>query len=263
MRSRSLKLLEYETKAIFNAHNIPIPRGRTAKTPDDAENIANEISDTVVLKAQVPFGGRGKAGGIKSCETPKDATEIARSLFDKPLKGATVDTLLVEEKLQIAREFYFGITTDRAAKTYVAITSSEGGVDIEEVASKSPEKIIKKTIDPTYGFQEYHARNMTSRLNLKAQKQTAFGDIMLKLYRISIEYDAELIEINPLVETLEGKFVAADARLVVDDNALFRHKELETQTSHRTELSPSEAEARKLDMAYVDLDGDIGIIGNG
>ena len=263
MRSRSLKLLEHETKAIFNAHDIPIPRGRTAKTPAEAENIAHEISDTVVIKAQVPFGGRGKAGGIKSCETSKETAEIARSLFNNPLKGTTVDTLLVEEKLQIAREFYFGITIDRTTKTYVAITSSEGGVDIEEVASKSPEKIIKKSIDPMYGFQEYHARSMTSRLNLRAQKQTAVANIMLKLYRISVEYDAELIEINPLVETQEGKFVAADARLIVDDNALFRQKELETQANHRTELSPLEAEARKLDMAYVDLDGDIGIIGNG
>lgn len=256
-------MLEYEAKQLFANYGVPTPRGFLASTPEEAREAASKVSGSVVLKAQVTVAGRSKAGGILFAGSPAEAEKLAGQLFGKDIKGVRVRNLWIEEKISVKRELYFSVTVDRANRSYVAIASSAGGVDIEEVALTSPEKMIKLFIDPVYGFRPYHARGIARKLGYMGGQQSSLASILFSHYRLAVDFDAELAEMNPLVETSEGKFVAADTRLIVDDNALFRHQEFKVRPVEEAELSPQELAAQKSGLAYVKLDGDVGIIGNG
>jgi succinyl-CoA synthetase beta subunit len=259
-----MKLLEYEAKEVFKRYGIPLGMSAIAKTPGEAKDAAAIIGRPVVVKAQVGVGGRGKAGGIKPADTPAQAREVAKQILGMKIKDLTVRKVLVEERLRIKHEIYLGVIVDRAARCYTILASGEGGMNIEEVAAKNPEKIVRHNVDPLRGFRSYHANEVAKRLSYSGKKLQQLSDILLKLYKVAYEMDAELTEINPLVET-EESFIAADARLNIDNNALYRHKELETKylESFEGELTPREMEARAMDLTYVELNGDIGILGNG
>jgi succinyl-CoA synthetase beta subunit len=259
-----LKLLEYEAKEVFKRYGIPLGMSAVAKTPSEAKDAATIIGKPVVVKAQVGVGGRGKAGGIKPADTPAQAYEVAKQILGMKIKDLTVRKVLVEERLGIQHEIYLGVIIDRAARCYTILASSEGGMNIEEVAAKNPEKIVRHNVDPLRGFRSYHANKVAKSLGYGGKDMQQLSDILQRIYRVAYEMDAELTEINPLVETAEG-FIAADARLNVDNNALYRHKELEAKylESFEGELTPREMEARSMDLTYVELSGDIGIIGNG
>jgi len=259
-----LRLLEWQAKEIFREYGIPLPRGRVAKTPEEARNIAEEISGPVAVKAQIPVGGRGKAGGIRFAETPDEAGKVAGELLGSSVRRVEVKMVLVEEKLSIERELYLGVVVDRSSRAYTALATSEGGVEIEEVAARSPEKIIRLTIDPLEELRPHRARWMVKQIGLEGRRMLSAADILVKLYRLAVEMDAELTEINPLAVTPDG-LMAADARLNIDDNALWRHRDLLERfgESELLDLTEREREARRLGLTYVELDGEIGIIGNG
>jgi succinyl-CoA synthetase beta subunit len=259
-----MKLLEYEAKEVFKRYGIPLGMSAIAKTPSEAKDAAAIIGRPVVVKAQVGVGGRGKAGGIKPADTPAQAREVAKQILGMKIKDLTVRKVLVEERLRIEHEIYLGVIIDRAARCYTILASGEGGMNIEEVAVRNPEKIVRHNVDPLRGFRSYHANEVAKRLGYSGKKMQQLSDILLRLYKVAYEMDAELTEINPLIETTEG-FIAADARLNIDNNALYRHKELEAKylESFEGELTPREMEARAMDLTYVELNGDIGIIGNG
>ena len=258
-----MRLLEHQAKAVFARYGIPVPKGRVAKTPEEAREIARELGVPVAVKAQVLVGARGRAGGILFADTPEEAEEAARKLLGSEVRGVRVYEVLVEEKLPIKKELYLGFTIDRVARSYVAIASPEGGMEIEEIAEQHPELIFKRVVDPLSGFRQYHALELVKRMGYSGRQALELARIFTALYRLAIDYDAELTEINPLAETEDGRFVAADARLIVDDNALFRHPELAQLELPPTEASAREREAREAGIGYVELDGDIGIIGNG
>ena len=259
-----MKLLEYEAKEVFRRYGVPLGASAVASTPEEAREAFAKIGRPIVVKAQVGVGGRGKAGGIKPADTPEQAYAAAKQILSMRIKDLPIRKVLVEERLPIQHEVYLGVIVERAARCYTILASSEGGVNIEEVAAKTPEKIVKHAIDPLRGFRSYHANTVAKRLGYSGKKMQQLGDILQKLYRVAYEMDAELTEINPLIETADG-FIAADARLNVDNNALYRHKELEAKylESFEGELTPREMEARAMDLTYVELNGDIGIIGNG
>ena len=258
-----MKLFEYEAKKILKEYGIPIPRGDTASNPNKAEAISGEIGKPVVLKSQILVSGRGKAGGIKFADDTEAAKQAASDLLGRTIKGCVVTSLLVEEKLDVSEQFYVSITIDRQAKTYIALASTKGGVDIEEVARTSPDKIARHWVDPVNGFNQSGAQAMLSRFNLNEEAADKLAAILSTLYQAAMECDAELVELNPLVRTASGEFVAADSRMIIDDNAIFRHTEFKERSLLRVDDTPSEAKARKEGLAYVDLDGDIGIVGNG
>ncbi|MCW3978308.1 MAG: ADP-forming succinate--CoA ligase subunit beta [Candidatus Bathyarchaeota archaeon] len=259
-----MKLLEYQAKDVFRKFGIPTPRSAPAGSPEEAEEAAEALGGPVAVKAQLPVGGRGKAGGILFAETPEEAAEAAGRLLGSRLKDFEIRRVLVEEKLSILDELYIGVAVDRRNRAYVVLASSEGGVDIEEVASKTPEKIVRHVVDPLQRLRLYQARSVARQLGYSGREMTDLADVILKLYEVAFEMDAELTEINPLAVTESG-FVAADARLNIDRNALFRHPELSemARESEASELSARELEAREEGLTYVELDGEIGIIGNG
>lgn len=249
-----MKLYEYEAKEIFAQHGIPVPSGKVITDPSQIEG----FTYPVVLKAQVLVGGRGKAGGVKICQNEKEAKETAKNILSLEIKGIPVKKLLVYPAVDIEKEYYFGFVVDRTSRKLVAIASSEGGIDIEEVAEKTPEKIAKIEINPTLGLRPYHALELGKKMGLEGKNLLSFTSIALKLYQICEKYDAELVEINPLALSKEG-FSAVDAKLNVDDNALYRQK-FEPKEEEYTEL---ERMARKAGLSYVSLEGDIAIIGCG
>jgi succinyl-CoA synthetase beta subunit len=258
-----LKLFEYEAKQIFAKYGVPTPKGFLATSVSEAREAAVMINAPVAVKSQVLVAGRAKAGGILFADSVGEAEKAAATLLGKEIKGVRVRSVWVEEKIAVKKELYFSITVDRASRCYVAMGSSEGGVDIEQVAAASPEKVVKVFIDPIYGFRLYHARLIAKRMGYVGGQMNDLASVFLKHYRLALDFDAELAEMNPLVETGEGKFVAADARLIVDDNALFRHPEFRARPLEEAELSPQELAAQKSGIAYVKLDGDVGIVGNG
>ena len=264
VEAHTLKLQEYQAKEYFRKHGIPTPQGRMVTTPGEAREYAEALGKPVVVKAQLPIGGRGKAGGVKFADTPEETAEAAEELLGMSIKGLTVETLYVEEKLSIVNEIYLGVTVDRRNKAYVVLASAEGGMDIEEVAAETPERIVRHLVDPMRGLRSYHARLVAKRLGYGGRKMLNLAAIVESLYKLALEMDAELTEINPLAEIEDG-FTAADARLNVDNNALFRHSELEERLleSYRGELTEREMEAKSQGLTYVELDGDIGVIGNG
>jgi len=259
-----MKLFEFEAKDILHKYGILTPTGKVVGSPAEAESAAREISGPVALKSQVLVSGRGKSGGILFASDAREAREIASRLIGSAIKGSTVANILIEQKIDIVDEFYASITIDRQAKKYVAMASTSGGVDIEEIARSAPENIARHHVDPIKGLDEHMARKMLAQFtDLPIPDTIMISEIIDKLYRIAMDYDAELIEINPLAKTASEELVACDARIIIDDNALFRHPEFEATEVLRIEANPAEIEARKQGLAYVDLDGDIGIIGNG
>jgi len=256
-----VKIPEFETKRIFSKYGIKTPRGNVATTPEQAEKIASELGRPVMIKAQIPISGRAKLGAILPANTPSEAKAIAAKLLGKEIAGMRVKEILVEEKLDIQHEYYLGITIDRTARTYVAIFSPIGGTDIEEIAETHPEKIIKVHINPFIGLLPFMAKKLVRSAGLRGNDLRALPDVMIRLWKIVQDYDAELVEINPLVEC-DGQYVAVDARMIIDDNALFRHPEFQKFTTSEV-LSEREEKARELGIPYVELDGQIAIMANG
>jgi len=257
-----MKLHEYQSKQIFAEHGVPIPRGRIAATSVEAKAIAEELGGRVVIKSQVLVGGRGKAGGIRLVKTADEAEEVATQILGMSIKGLPVRRVLVDEAADIETEIYLGVTNDRAARKPIMICSSEGGVEIEEVARTDPEKIVRVHINPLLGLREYQARYLASAIELPREDWKAFTQIAQSLYRAYQQSDATLAEINPLVRTKHHGLLALDGKMVVDDNALFRHPGLAEMRDIDAE-EPAEREARKYGLSYVKLDGSIGCMVNG
>lgn len=257
-----MKLHEYQSKQIFARYGIPIPKGRVAATAEEAKTIAEELGSRVVIKSQVLVGGRGKAGGIRLARSPEEARELATQILSMEIKGLPVRKVLVDEAAGISKEIYLGITNDRAARKPVMMASAAGGVDIEEVARTTPEKIIKVHIDPLLGLRDYQARDLAVGIDLPKEHWRTFGQIANGLWQAYLENDATLAEINPLVITADNRLVALDGKMVIDDNALFRHVNL-AEMRDLDEEAPSETEARKYGLSYIKLDGNIGCMVNG
>jgi succinyl-CoA synthetase beta subunit len=257
-----MKLHEYQSKQIFAKYGIPIPRGRVASTAEEARQIAEELGGRVVIKSQVLVGGRGKAGGIRRAKSPKEAAELATMVLGMEIKGLPVRKVLVDETVGITKEIYLGITNDRAARRPVMMASAAGGVDIEEVAAQTPEKIIKLHIDPLLGLRDYQSRDIAVSIDLPREYWKSFGEIARGLWRAYFENDATLAEINPLVITSDQRMVALDGKMIVDDNALFRHPDINEMRDLAAE-DPAEVEARKYGLSYINLDGSVGCMVNG
>lgn len=250
-----MKLFEYMAKEIFKNNGIPVPKGQVFT---QAEQTADFVAQTglVAIKSQILSGGRGKAGGIKFADSPQEAVAKAGELFATELKGLKVDTILVEEKIKIETEIYLAITVDGAKRKPILLASMAGGVDIEQVPE---DKLIKRLIDVSIGLNSYATREITRQLGLNGQIAKEASEIMLNLYRIFRKYDAELVEINPMV-IANGHVLAADAKMTIDDEAAFRYREDVPIVEDRT---PSEKKARDLGISYVELDGEIGVMANG
>jgi succinyl-CoA synthetase beta subunit len=257
-----MKLHEYQSKTIFSKYGIPIPKGRVAATAHEARQIAEELGGRVVIKSQVLVGGRGKAGGVKLAKDPAEAEQLATQILGMEIKGLPVRKVLVDEASAIEQEIYFAVTNDRAAKKPVMIASAAGGIDIEEVAAKTPEKIIKIHIDPLLGLREYQARDVAVAIDLPRDNMKDFVKIAMGLWEVYKATDATLAEINPLVITKDKKLVALDGKMMIDDSALFRHPEL-NEMRDTDEDAPAEIEARKYGLSFIKLDGDIGCMVNG
>jgi succinyl-CoA synthetase beta subunit len=253
---------EYQAKEILRAEGVPIPPGEVATTPDEVEAIAKKIGGTVVVKAQVHTGGRGKAGGVKLAKSPAEAREVASRILGMKINGLTVHKVLVTSAADIASEAYVGIILDRATKKPVFMVSPAGGIDIEEVAAKTPEKILKLPIDTRYGLQPYQASELGFFLFDDVKKVRAAAKIMGQLYTAFMKSDASLAEINPLVVTPAGDVLALDAKISVDDNALDRHADLAALRDETAE-APSEVEARNANLTFIKLDGNVGCVVNG
>jgi len=264
-----MNIHEYQAKEILKRYGIQVPRGRMATTAEEAGRIARELGGVSVVKAQIHAGGRGKAGGVKLVKSPAEAEAVAAGLLGKKLithqtgpQGREVRRLLVEEGLNIERELYLAVVLDRAVSRVSVIGSAEGGVEIEEVAQKSPEKILKEVVDPAVGLQPFQARRMAYALGLAQERVGAFVSLVQGLARAFVELDCSLAEINPLVVTREGKVLALDAKMNFDNNALFRHPEI-VALRDLTEEDPKEYQASELGLSYISLDGDIGCMVNG
>lgn len=257
-----MKLHEYQSKQIFAKYGIPIPRGRVATSASEAKQVAEELGTRVVVKSQVLVGGRGKAGGIRLAKTPKEAEEAATSILGMEIKGLPVRKVLVDEAANISKEIYLGLTNDRSARRPVLMASAAGGIEIEEVAQKTPEKIIKLHIDPLLGLRDYQARDVAAGIDLPRNHWRLFGEIARGLWQVYLNTDATLAEINPLVITTDNRLMALDGKMVIDDNALFRHSDLGEMRDLDVE-APAEIEARKYGLSYIKLDGQIGCMVNG
>src|SRR5512143_629492 len=257
-----MKLHEYQSKQIFAKYGITIPKGRVATTAAEAKTIAEELGGRVVVKSQVLVGGRGKAGGVKLAKDPEEAEQLATHILGMEIKGLPVRKVLVDEATSIDFEIYFSITNDCAARKPVMIASAAGGMEIEEVAAKTPEKIVKVHIDPLLGLREYQARDVAASIDLPRQYWKDFGVIANGLWKAYSENDATLAEINPLVITKDKRIMALDGKVIIDDNALFRHSDLAEMRDVDAE-APSETEARKYGLTFIKLEGNIGCMVNG
>lgn len=257
-----MNIHEYQAKDIFRKYGIPIPPGEVATTPEEAEAIARKFGTTVVIKAQVHAGGRGKAGGVKLARTPEDAKSIAAQIFKLTIKGLPVKRVLVTPAADIASEAYVGIIVDRASKRPVFMASPAGGIDIEEVAAKTPDKILRHPVDPRYGLQMYEAMQLAFFLYSDMKQVRATAKILMQLYKAFFENGGSLAEINPLVTTPAGEVVALDAKMVIDDNELDRRPDIAALRDESSE-DPAEVEARKASLTFIKLDGNVGCIVNG
>lgn len=256
-----MKLYEYEGKGLFREKGLPVPRGMMVTSAEAAAEAATQLGGEVVIKSQILQGGRGKAGGIKFATSPEEAREKAAAILGTTLKAETVSKLLIEERLAIARELYLSITIDPVQASPLIMASATGGMDIEEVARETPEGIIKETIPIFRGLMPFQARRIAFLLGLTGKEANAFAAILLKLYQVFRSYDAELVEINPLVITNEGKMLAADAKVNIYDGALFRQKEF-VKGPERYD-NEREYQAAQYGLGYVKLDGNIGVLCTG
>ena len=257
-----MKLHEYQSKQVLSQYGVPIPNGEVAATPAEARAIAERLGSPVVVKSQVLVGGRGKAGGIKLAGTPDEAEEVAAQILGMDIKGLTVKKVLVDEAADIRSEIYLGAVLDRSARKVAIMASSEGGVEIEEVAAQTPEKIITVHVHPLLGMQGYQARQLAYGISLPKEHVSAFTRIAQSLYRAFVESDASLAEINPLVINGDNQLQAVDGKILLDDSALPRQKQLAAMRDP-DEDSPTETEAREVGISYIDLDGEIGCMVNG
>jgi succinyl-CoA synthetase beta subunit len=257
-----VKLQEYRSKEILARHGVPLLAGQVAMSPEEARAVATEMQGPVVVKAQVLVGGRGKAGGVKLAATPDEAEQRARDIIGLDIKGTTVKTVLIAPAVDIAHEYYLGLILDRASKAITVIASAEGGVEIEETAKTNPEAILRLPLHPLLGLQEHEARRIGFFLGIPAELRKDFATVMRGLFTAFVESDADLAEINPLVVTADGRLLALDAKIVLDDSALPRHPDLEAMRDLNEE-EPSEIAAREAGISFIKLDGSIGCMVNG
>jgi len=265
-----MKIHEYQAKELFRKYGVPVPEGRVAFKPDEAAAAAETLGGyPVVVKAQIHAGGRGKGGGVKLADTSEAVRSVANEIIGMNLvthqtgpQGREVKKVLVEQGLNIAKELYLSIIPDRATAMMVIMASEAGGMDIETVAEETPEKIIKVYVDPLAGINPYHCREAAFGLNLPAAVIKPFNQMLVKLYRMAVDYDCSLMEINPLVITAEDTLIALDAKVNIDDNALFRHKDV-LEYRDLNEEDPLEIEASKYNLNYINLDGNVGNMVNG
>ncbi len=264
-----MKLHEYQAKEILRRHGAPVPQGRPVGSADEAARVVGELGGRGVVKAQIYAGGRGKAGGVKVVDSPEAAAQAFREIMGRRLvtpqtgpEGRVVRKILVEEAIGIAAEYYLSLLVDRQSARLAVLASAAGGMDIEQVAAVSPEKIITRVLDPVVGFSPYLAREVVFGLGLEAGLLKSFSDLLGKLVKAFQEVDASLIEINPLVRTTDGRIVCADAKITLDDNALFRHPDL-AGLDDPDEADPLEWEARRHNLNYIRLEGSVGAMVNG
>jgi succinyl-CoA synthetase beta subunit len=255
-------LYEYQAKDLFAAHDVPVLPGDVATTPAEAKAIAERFGQTVVVKAQVKTGGRGKAGGVKLAETPDEAEAKAEAILGLDIKGHIVHRVLVTTASDIAEEYYFSFLLDRANRTFLAMASVEGGIDIEEVAATKPEALAKVPVDAITGVDRAKADEIVAAAKFPAEVADQVADVIVKLWETFVSEDATLVEVNPLVRDPEGKIVALDGKVTLDENAAFRHPAHEALVDKQAE-DPLEAKAKAKGLNYVKLDGQVGIIGNG
>ncbi|HIQ03288.1 MAG TPA: ADP-forming succinate--CoA ligase subunit beta [Desulfurococcales archaeon] len=257
-----MELYEFESKRIFMSKGIPVPRGVVIERIEDVNKVT--LKPPLMVKAQIPIASRGRLGGIVKVKSLDELKHVVSRLLNTVIGGLKVRKLLIEEAVDIAREYYLSLTIDRVKRKPVILASSEGGVDIEEVARREPWKIIKHYIDPIIGLRDYELRRIAFKIGLRDSSLIReFMSIARAMYNIFTEFECELVESNPLVLTVNGRFVAVDAKIIVDDNALFRHRELELLRRECREYTELELKAREHGFTYVELDGEIGIIGNG
>jgi len=253
-------LYEHMGKDLFRAHAIPTPRGVVADSADAAATATEQLGGSAVVKVQVQVGGRGKGGGVALCRSPAEAAEAAARMLATDFKGRRVTRVLVEELLPIAREFYTSVLLDRTSGEYLWMLTAEGGMDIETLARDRPDALRRVRVNPALDLRAWHIRGLVSALPLEAREGAA--DVLRKMWTLLTELDATLVEINPLVQLEDGSVVALDAKVTIDDNALFRHPDIEA-LQDQFPVDPVEKRAKDADLQYVKLDGDVGIIGNG
>lgn len=259
-----LKLYEFEAKNVLAQYGIRVPQGALFTNSSRTAEAVAKLKPPFAVKSQVLVVGRVKAGGILFADSFEEAEKTAEELLKTEIKGAPVKEVLIEEKLPIKKELYCGVTIDRLARSYAFIASSAGGVNVEEIAAKKPQAMLKILINPQQGFRSFHARQIAGKLGYRGAKKLELARIFKRLYQAGMDCDAELIEINPLAETDEEAFVALDAHIIIDDNALFRHQEYKKRLlEEKRDQTPQENQALRNDLAYVKLEGNIGVIGNG
>jgi succinyl-CoA synthetase beta subunit len=255
-------LFEYQGKELLRRFEVPVPEGRVARSPEEASEAARKLGGKVVVKAQVQVGGRGKAGGIKLAETPDEARDVASKILGLDIKGHTVKRVLVERAGDIKAEYYCSFLLDRSHRNFLGMMSAKGGIDIEEVAATDPDAIARVHIDPLLGISDFHARKLVFGAKLDPEARRDAIALLPKLYRAFVELDASLVEVNPLVLTGEGRVVALDAKVSLDDSAAYRHSFFdELKAAH--EIPEQERVAKEKGLNFIKLDGDVGIIGNG
>ena len=257
-----MDLFEYQARDLFEAHGIPVLPAQVARTPEDARSAAKAIGGRVVIKAQVKTGGRGKAGGVKVAENSDEAFEKASAILGMDIKGHRVNAVMVAQAAPIDSEYYLAILLDRAQRSFLVMASVSGGMDIEEVAHKTPEKLAKVLVDPLKGIDQAQAMAIATQANFPADIRESVATVLLILWKCFVAEDATLVEINPLVKTNDGKIIALDGKVTFDDNAIFRHADHEALVDHDA-ADPLEALAKEKDLNYVKLEGEVGIIGNG
>jgi succinyl-CoA synthetase beta subunit len=257
-----MDLFEYQARDLFEAHGVPVLAGAVATTPEEAQRAAEKIGGKVVVKAQVKIGGRGKAGGVKLAENPADTFEKAKAILGMGIKGHTVHKVMIAAAAPIESEYYLAILLDRAARSFLVMASVSGGMDIEEVAHKTPEKLAKVHIDPNDGISQEKALDIVRKGGFPSDVEKGVADVLVTLWKTFQSSDATLVEVNPLVKTADGRIIALDGKVTLDDNAAFRHPDHEALIDHAA-TNPLEALAKEKDLNYVKLDGEVGVIGNG
>ena len=258
-----MDLMEYQAKELFAKHGVPVLPGETVDSADAARGVAERIGKQVVVKAQVKTGGRGKAGGVKLADTPDEAVEKAQAILGLDIKGHTVHKVLVTEASDIAEEYYVSFLLDRANRSYLAMASAEGGVEIEQLAVERPEALAKVPVDAVKGVDEAKAREIVEQANMPADVRDQIVDVLVALWKVFVEEEATLVEVNPLAKTPDGTVLALDGKVTLDGNAEFRHKDVFETYADPVEEDDLEGRAKAKGLNYVKLDGSVGIIGNG
>ncbi len=258
-----MDLFEYQARDLFAAHGVPVLPGLLATTPEEARDAAAKIGGLVVVKAQVKTGGRGKAGGVKLARTPDEAYEAAKAILGLDIKGHIVEKIMVAAGAEIAEEYYFSILLDRANRSYLAMCSVEGGMEIEQLAVEKPEALARIEVDPVMGIDLDKAKEIARAAKFSDELVEKVAPVLVKLYEVYSEEDATLVEVNPLVSTKDGDIIALDGKVTLDDNAEFRHEDHKALAEAAGGLDPLELKAKEFDLNYVKLDGSVGIIGNG